>query len=360
MLALGGENIFDNSDLCIIIPAYQAAAFLRRLLAQLAEFGEAVPVLVVDAGSRDDTGEVARSLGAEVLRLPERQGPAAARNAGAEVVKADTLLFLDADCVPHRDVLERVRRAFRDTPDLVALTGSYDDAPPEQNFFSQYMNLRHHFTHQRARREPATFWAGCGAVRREPFLCAGGFDAERYPRPQIEDIELAARLRPFGRLRLDPNLQVTHLKRWDLRSVVQTDIVSRAIPWARLLAEQGELPNDLNLRRSQRFAAALSPFVLVTPALLAGAVWSGRGWLAALSGVILAVAVGLNLPMVAFFARKRGAAFAVGAFLFHQVHLAYSSFTFAVFLALHRRTRAQRARGARAAELDNRTNRPQN
>ena len=311
-----------------MVPAYQASSFLRESLARLVEIAGDVPILVVDAGSTDDTSDVARSLGAQVLRLEGRRGPAEARNAGVEALEAETILFLDSDCVPHRDVLERVRVAFSETPDLVSLTGSYDDSPPERNFFSQYMNLRHHFTHQHALREPATFWSGCGAIRREVFLQIGGFDAERFPRPEIEDLELATRLRPLGRLRLDPDLQVTHLKRWSLLSVVQTDIVCRAIPWARLLLEGSELPNDLNLRLSQRVAAALSPFVLVTPSLLAVSLWIRSGWLTALCGILIAAAVCLNYPMLKSFARIRSIAFAVGAFWFHQVHLFYSGLVF--------------------------------
>ena len=53
--------------------------------------------------------------------------------------------------------------------------------------------------------EAQTFWAGLGAVRRERFLEAGGFDAGRYPAPAIEDIELGLRLTDAGhRILLDP------------------------------------------------------------------------------------------------------------------------------------------------------------
>ena len=322
-----------SPDIAVVVPAYQASRFLRRWLGQLIEAEAGVPVLVVDPGSSDDTAEVARSLGAQVLRLPERQGPAAARNAGARAIEAETLLFLDSDCVPHPDVVERVRRAFRETPDLVALTGSYDDDPPERNFFSQYMNLRHHFTHQRARREPATFWAGCGAVRREAFLSAGGFDSERYPRPQIEDIELATRLRPFGRLRLDPDLQVTHLKHWTLRSVVETDITCRAIPWARLLAEHGGIENDLNMRTSQRVAAALAPLALAALLAVPGAV--ARAELARGVGCVgVRRGAGAQRSLDRLLRPQAGVAFAAGAFLFHQIHLVYSSLVFAAILTL--------------------------
>jgi GT2 family glycosyltransferase len=325
-------------DLAVVVPAYDAAHFLGRSLPALRGAGPDVPVVVVDAGSTDGTGALARELGVRVVRLPAREGPAGARNAGVAAVDSEVVLFVDADCVIHGDAIERVRDAFRADPELVALCGSYDARPSERNFFSLYMNLRHHYTHQRARREPASFWAGCGAVRREPFLRAGGFDAERYPRPEIEDIELAGRLRRLGRLRLDPELQVTHLKRWTLRSVVETDVLRRALPWARLIRETGQLPDDLNLRRSQRLAAGLAPLALLALALAPWAAATGRVALAAACGGALAASLALSGRMIACFARSVGPCFAVRAWLFHQVHLIYSTAAF-VLAGWPRRTR---------------------
>jgi GT2 family glycosyltransferase len=312
-------------ELAVVVPAYDAVRFLGRSLPALRAAEPELPVVVVDAGSTDGTGALARELGARVVRLPEREGPAGARNAGVAAALSEVVLFVDADCVLHADAIARVRDAFRAEPELVALCGSYDAHPPERNFFSLYMNLRHHYTHQRARREPASFWAGCGAVRREAFLRAGGFDAERYPRPEIEDIELAGRLRRLGRLRLDPELQVTHLKRWTFRSVVETDVFRRALPWARLIRETGKLPDDLNLRRSQRLAAALAPVALLALPLGAWAAATGRLGLAAACGAALAASLTLSGRMLACFARSAGPSFAVRAWLFHQVHLVYSA-----------------------------------
>jgi len=327
----------EPAEIAVVVPAHQAAHFLARSLPAVRRAAPGAPLLVVDAGSTDATAEVARAHGAQVVRLARREGPAGARNAGAERARAEILLFVDADCVLHEDAVERVRAAFRSEPDLVALSGSYDAEPPERNFSSLYMNLRHHFTHQRARREPASFWAGCGAVRRAAFLEAGGFDALRYPRPEIEDIELAGRLRARGRLRLDPAVQVTHLKRWTLRSVVETDIWRRALPWARLIRETGELPDDLNLRRSQRLAAALAPFSLA--ALVAGpwAAWTGRLGLAAACAVAVLASLVLSGDMLRFFARRVSLSFALRAWLFHQVHLIYSALAFVFVAAWPRR-----------------------
>ena len=331
----------------IVIPAYQAAAHLRAVvpaaLAALAGDGELV---VVDAGSSDDTAALAESLGARVIRLPERAGPARARNVGAADVDAEVALFVDADCVPHADVVKRVRDAFAAEPRLVSLCGSYDDAPPHPGFASQYMNLRHHHTHHSSPGDAATFWAGCGAVRLSAFRQVGGFDVERFPRPMIEDIELGLRLAKLGITRLDPALQVTHRKAWSLFGVVETDVRARAIPWARLLLEQGDLPDNLNLRRSQRVAAALAPFALLSLLVAPLAAWRGEPlWLfAALA--CLGGSLALSFPLVSFFARSRGPWFAARGWLFHQLHLFYSAATFGLCWLQHR-LRSHPARSTR-------------
>jgi len=80
-----------------VIPAYQAAttiaAVVRATAAQL-------PVLVVDDGSTDGTGEAAAEAGAEVLRQEPNQGKGAALRRGfasALEAGAQAVLTLDAD-----------------------------------------------------------------------------------------------------------------------------------------------------------------------------------------------------------------------------------------------------------------------
>jgi hypothetical protein len=251
-----------------------------------------------------------------------------------ETVTTDIVLFIDSDCVAHPDVVERVEGAFASDPEVVSITGSYDDTPPEQNFASLYMNLRHHFVHQRAKTDGATFWAGCGAVRTSVFREVGGFDAEQFPAPMIEDIELGVRLRKRGRTLLDPALQVKHLKHWTLETVIRADILHRAVPWGRLILATGEMPNDLNLAWKQRVAAALAPFALGGAAVFPLAALAAPALaLAALAPVGASVALGW--PMSEFFWKKRGPSFAARAWAFHQVHLTYSAVTMAVLVADH-------------------------
>ena len=83
------------------------------------------------------------------------------------MARGDLLFFVDADVALRPDATAQVLDAFAGEPHLAAVFGSYDDAPAAENFLSQYKNLLHHWVHQTGREEASTFWAGCGAIRRE-------------------------------------------------------------------------------------------------------------------------------------------------------------------------------------------------
>jgi glycosyltransferase involved in cell wall biosynthesis len=287
-------------------------------------------VIVVDDASTDVSARVAEMMGAHVVALATQSGPAAARNRGAALARGRYLLFVDADVRVAADTLARASAVLDGDPTLDALFGSYDCSPVAPGAVSQYKNLFHHFVHQTGRAEAATFWAGCGAIRRDVFQTFGGF-ADSYRRPSIEDIELGSRLRRAGRrIALRPEIQVTHLKAWTITSLLRSDVCDRAIPWTRLALQQGHLPSDLNLRPRQRVSAAL------TYVLFASLVFAVR-WpaLLGLAAAALLGVGGLNRDLYAFFARQRGAAFLVVAVPLHLLYYLYSGVGFAIGVVLH-------------------------
>jgi hypothetical protein len=178
--------------------------------------------------------------------------------------------------------------------------------------------------HQNGNPEASTFWAGCGAIRRSVFGEIGGFDAKQFPQPSIEDIELGYRLRQSGyRILLNKALQGTHLKRWNLYSLIRTDITCRAIPWSRLILQTKKLPNDLNLNVGQRASCALvgaaSAFLtlaVVQPELVAGS-----------AAALLGVAV-LNRNLYAFFFRQQGVFFTAACIPLHLLYYFYSGLSY--------------------------------
>lgn len=83
------------SDVTIIIPAFNSQATIGRAIASCLDL-ESSSLIVVDDGSTDRTGEVARALGAQVI-YQENAGAWAARNYGLRNARTDFIVFLDAD-----------------------------------------------------------------------------------------------------------------------------------------------------------------------------------------------------------------------------------------------------------------------
>jgi glycosyltransferase involved in cell wall biosynthesis len=313
--------------LSVVVPVYNGAFFLDRCLDACAASSYAnLEVIVIDDASTDASAAIAERHGAKVVRLAHQSGPGTARNVGAGRAKGEILFFVDADVMVHVDAVERAVDQLEREPDVSAVFGSYDDSPAERNLLSQYKNLQHHFVHQTAAAEASTFWGGCGAIRRSAFEAVGGFDAARYPRPSIEDIELGYRLRARGyRIRVDKGLQGKHLKRWTLGSWLRADILSRAIPWSMLILDRKEILRDLNLKVSDRVSAGL---IGLSVALLAASLLRARLlWIVAL--LLLVVGI-LNRAFYAFLKRRRGLWFVAVAVPLHFLYFFYSGVIFVI------------------------------
>jgi GT2 family glycosyltransferase len=280
------------SSLSVVIPATDDPSTLPACRAAL-------------AASMDPADEII------VVQRPASLSASDARNAGALCAAGDVLVFVDADVEVHPDALGRIRAAFAQDPQLTALHGSYDDSPRAQGTVSVFRNLLHHHVHQTGGGPAETFWSGLGAVRRTDFLEVGGFDGTRYPHPSIEDIELGHRLTMAGgRLRLDPTIQGTHLKRWTLRSMLWTDVARRGAPWVALQLRTRRIASTLNCSWRHRVSAlvcALAPLAVLTGAIRPAL---------ALGGALVA----LNHAFYALLIRQLGVARGLAGVGLHGLH----------------------------------------
>jgi glycosyltransferase involved in cell wall biosynthesis len=294
------------SRLAVIVPATNAPATLDRCIAAI-------------EAAADRPDEIV------VVDTPTCKSPAAARNNGAWRANGDILAFVDADVEVHPDVFTRIRAAFDADESLTAIFGSYDDVIAEPGAVSAFRNLLHHHVHQQSGGEARTFWAGLGAIRRDAFVRAGGF--VEHP---VEDIELGMRLSADGaRIRLDPEIQGTHLKRWTLRSMIRTDLFVRGIPWVGLLLRHRSAGAALNLGWRHRLSALACLGVLVGLVL-----WNP--WVA--GGAVVAL-VALNLPFYALLFRKAGPLRALAGIGLHFVHhlVGIAALPLGMLTYLHRR-----------------------
>ena len=185
---------FDPGPVDAVIPVRDRAGSLPGALAGL---GNVRRVVVVDDGSVDASGAVARRLGAEVVRHARPQGPAAARNSGLRAVGADLVALVDSDCVPEPDWLEALLPHFAD-PAVAAVapriggrrltTGSalarYESVRSAVDLAAFEGRVR---WHSRVAFVPTAAMV----VRRQAVLDVGGFDEALW---LAEDVDLVWRL----------------------------------------------------------------------------------------------------------------------------------------------------------------------
>lgn len=112
----------DNGKVSIIVPCYKQACYLPETLdSVLAQTYTDWECIVVNDGSPDNTGEVARRYLAKDSRFKyieqSNKGPAAARNAGIENSCGEFILPLDADDLIAPTYLEKAVAVFSHNPD---------------------------------------------------------------------------------------------------------------------------------------------------------------------------------------------------------------------------------------------------
>jgi glycosyltransferase involved in cell wall biosynthesis len=166
--------------LAMLIPAYNAAAYLPRLLEsavrQTEQFDE---IWVYDDCSSDETTEIAERHGARVVRGAFNRGCSHGKNALASLTKADWLHFHDADDELCPNFVALARRWMADARFDVVLFPyeERDDATSEliaYRFFAGN-DLSSDARSYTIREQINPF---CGLYRREAYMRAGGYDED--------------------------------------------------------------------------------------------------------------------------------------------------------------------------------------
>ncbi len=163
----------------VVVPVRDGAATLPACLAALSALRSPPgghEVVIVDNGSRDGSGDAARTAGFRVV--PEsREGSYAARNAGVMATAGEIVVFTDADCAPEPDWLVEIARVF-ENGDVVVACGEILAAPPT-TFIERYsaraglLGQSHALGH---RFRPFAQTANA-AFRRDALQAVGLFDA---------------------------------------------------------------------------------------------------------------------------------------------------------------------------------------
>jgi GT2 family glycosyltransferase len=176
----------------VIIPARNAAKTIGEcVLAALSQSAprELYEVIVVDDGSTDATGAIARAHGARVIPQPPL-GIATAKNTGARAARGEILLFLEPDCVPALDWIAQMIVPFNE-PSVAGVKGTY--VTHETGLLSRLIQAEYEDRYEREEKDRSIDFVDGYSVgyRRSVFLKLGGFDPSLGA---VEDLDLSYRL----------------------------------------------------------------------------------------------------------------------------------------------------------------------
>ena len=179
----------QNNSISVIIPALNEGEHIGDCIESAKKINP-LEIIVADGGSSDRTKEIAEDSGAVVIQ--SRRGRGVQMNAGASIAKGEMVLFLHADTL-----IPEIKKSFT-SGFLNGCIGGFFKLRFDDNSLST--KLVEMFANVRARLLSLPYGDQAIFIRRDVFEKMGGF--REYP--FLEDIDMAMRVRKFGRLKYLP------------------------------------------------------------------------------------------------------------------------------------------------------------
>ena len=165
-----------------IIPVYNAEKFLAETIESvLAQTYSNIEFLVVNDGSTDRSGEIARSFGDKVRYIEKPNGGvSSARNLGISETKGELIAFLDADDLWAPTKIEKQVARFNelDRPGLVLSEAYYIDVNGNRTGENQLPDQKQLIENILLLGPETGLFASTGVVHRAVFEKVGGFDKQ--------------------------------------------------------------------------------------------------------------------------------------------------------------------------------------
>ena len=108
-----GESLqMSESQVSIIIPAYNEAEVIGDMVRKVAKLFPHIEIIVINDGSQDDTGVIAKEAGAIVYSHPYNMGNGAAIKSGIRIASGEILIFMDGDGQHSPEDMEKMLEYF--------------------------------------------------------------------------------------------------------------------------------------------------------------------------------------------------------------------------------------------------------
>jgi glycosyltransferase involved in cell wall biosynthesis len=245
----------SSTPIEVIIGAHNAAAYLAETLHSVLAQGEHVSVLLVDDGSSDRTGEIARSFEAtgrvRYFYQPNSGGPSSPRNVALAYASAPLIAFFDADDLMLPGHLERAAALLAANPTWLGVTSDFVNFDEKGDYllthFKSCRRLQTLLGDNNTIALPALevhrilaqenfFITGAGVYRLHAVRAGGGFALDL---PASEDFDFFWRLLKSGPVGICPGLAFRRrLHSTNLSLDVARILTNKVCSRERLMAEE--------------------------------------------------------------------------------------------------------------------------
>ena len=209
----GNGHLFrDNKyakpeSLSVIIPTLNEAEILGRCLTSLQNRSRLREVIIADAGSTDDTCEIAKRLGARVMH--GRKGRGLQIKSAIDLACGDVILILHADCIARKGLFAKILNRLAENTHVAggACGMSFEHPDIKTRTVAALNNVRALIT-------GIAFGDQAQFFRTEALKEMGGFPELML----MEDVELSLRLKDAGNVLLLRNGVTASGRRWQTGS----------------------------------------------------------------------------------------------------------------------------------------------
>ena len=104
----------DKTEISIIIPVYDEEHTIGEIINKIKALYPEFEIIVINDGSTDKTGEVARDAGAIVYTHPYNIGNGAAIKSGIRIASGENLVFMDGDGQHNPEDIAKLIKCFPD------------------------------------------------------------------------------------------------------------------------------------------------------------------------------------------------------------------------------------------------------
>lgn len=204
-----------NPELSIIIPTINEEKAIGLLIDEIVRRGDKFvekEIIIADAGSRDNTAQIAADLGARVVHC-EVKGRAAQMNRGARSASGGVLYFLHADTIPpehfDRMILTSVRNGFP--------AGCFQLRFDKQNVWYRLYGWFTRFKATWLRFGDQSLYA-----EKELFASISGFREDLI---LMEDQEIVSRLKKSSDFKIENDYVITSARRFEANGVIRLQLI---------------------------------------------------------------------------------------------------------------------------------------